>query len=121
MVPSTRFTKESESDPKKTTLITLTKMSAAVNNWPANAQRWAGQAGQSFSDDELNEATEELTIDGEPSQLIELVDGDPNMAIVAVMAVAGEDAWFFKLTGDKESVTEEQATFRKLLNSIKFN
>ena len=121
IVPSTRFTKESESDPKKQTLITLTRMSASVNNWPANAQRWAGQAGQSFTDDELTAATEELTVDGQSSQLIELLDGDPEMAIVAVMTVAGDDAWFFKIVGDKESVAKEQAAFRKLLKSIKFN
>ena len=121
MVPSTRFTKEADSDPKKQTVITLTKMSAAVNNWPANVERWAGQAGQNLSDEELTAATEELTIDGQPSQLIELLDGDPDMAIVAVMTIAGDDAWFFKLVGDKESVTKEQPTFRKLIESIKFN
>ena len=121
MVPSTRFTKKADSDPEKQTLITLTKMSATINNWPANAQRWAGQAGQTFTDDELATATEELTINGQPSKLIELLDGDPDMAIVAVMTIAGDNAWFFKLTGDKESVAKEQATFRKLLDSIKFN
>ena len=124
MVPSTRFTKkskvETEADSSKPTLITLTRMSAAANNWPTNAQRWAGQAGQTLTAAELKAATEELEIDGQPSQLIELLDGDPEMAIVAVMTVAGKDAWFFKLVGDKESVANEQATFRKLLNSIKF-
>ena len=121
MVPSTRFTKASKSDPEKPTLITLTKMSAAVNNWPANAKRWAGQAGQTFTDDELEAATEEFKIDGQPTQLIELLDGKPDMAIVAVMTVAGNDAWFFKLVGDKESVTQEQPTFRELLKTIKFD
>ena len=121
MVPATRFTKKSDSDPSKPTLITLTRMSSAVNNWPANVERWAGQAGQSFTDEEITAATEELTINGQPSQLIELLDGDPDMAIVAVMTVAGDDAWFFKLIGDKESVTKEQPAFRKLLDSIKFN
>ena len=121
MVPSTRFTKKADSDPAKPTLITLTKMSAAVNNWSANVERWAGQAGQEINDDELTAATEELTIDGQPSQLIELIDGNPEMAIVAVMTVAGDNAWFFKLVGDKESVTKEQPAFRKLLESIKFN
>ena len=121
MVPSTRFVKEGERDPKKQTVITLTRMSAAANNWPANAQRWAGQAGQKFTDDELIEATEELTIDGYPSQLIELLDGNSEMAIVAVMTVAGDDAWFFKLVGHKNSVTQEQSTFRELLKTIKFD
>ena len=121
MVPSTSFTKESESDSKKQTVITLTRMSAAANNWPANVERWAGQAGQTITDEELTAATEELTIDGQSSQLIELLEGDPDNAIVVVMTVSGDDAWFFKLKGDKESVNKEQATFRKLLNSIKFN
>ena len=121
MVPSTRFTKKSESDSKKQAKITLTRMSAAMNNWPANAQRWAGQAGQKLSDGEITAATEELKIDGQPSQLIELLDGDSEMAIVAVMTVAGDDAWFFKLDGDKESVAKEQPAFRKLIKSIKFN
>ena len=111
MVPSTRFAKKGESDPTKQTLITLTRMSAAFNNWSDNAERWAEQAGQTFTDDELTAATEELTVDGQPSQLIELLDGNPEMAIVAVMTVAGDDAWFFKLIGDKESVAKEQDNF----------
>ena len=120
MVPSTRFTKE-DPNSKKPTLITLTKMSAAANNWPANVQRWAGQAGQTLTDEEIKEATEELTVDGQPSQLIELTDGNPDMAIVAVLTVAGKDAWFIKLFGEKESVKKEKATFRELLSTIKFN
>jgi len=103
MVPSTRFTKETTAESEKPTLI------------------WAGQAGQTFTDAELAAATEELKIGGQPSQLIELLDGESGLAIVAVMAVDGQNAWFFKLAGDKESVTEELPTFRKLLSTLKFN
>jgi len=120
-VPSTRFTKETTAESEKPTLITFTKMSAAANTWTSNAQRWAGQAGQTFTDAELAAATEELKIGGQPSQLIELLDGESGLAIVAVMAVDGQNAWFFKLAGDKESVTEELPTFRKLLSTLKFN
>ena len=121
MVPSTRFTKKTDSDASKPTVITLTKLSAAASDWTANAERWADQAGQTFAGDELTTATEELTIDGQSSQLIELLDGNSEMAIVAVMTATGKDTWFFKLVGDKKSVTKEQATFRELLKSINFD
>ena len=120
MVSATRFTKKSATDPDKPTLITFTQMSAAVNNWSDNVQRWARQAGQTLADDELTAATEEFKIGGQSSQLIELLDGS-GQAIVAVMTVENENAWFFKLTGDKESVQKELPTFRELLKTIKFN
>jgi len=37
------------------------------------------------------------------------------------MTVENQNAWFFKLTGDKESVQKELPTFRELLKTIKFN
>ena len=120
MVSATRFTKKSAADPDKPTMITFTQMSAATNNWPDNVERWARQAGQTLADDELTAATEEFKIGGQSSQLIELLDGS-GQAIVAVMAVENENAWFFKLTGDKESVQKELPTFRELLKTIKFN
>ena len=120
MVSATRFTKKSAADPDKPTKITFTKMSAAVNNWPANVERWAEQAGQTLTDDELTAATEEFEIGGQSSQLIELLDGS-GQAIVAVMTVENQNAWFFKLTGDKESVQKELPVFRELLKTIKFN
>lgn len=120
MVSATRFTKKSAADPDKPTMITFTQMSAAVNNWPDNVGRWARQAGQTLSDDELTAATEEFEIGGQSSQLIELLDGS-GPAIVAVMTVENQNAWFFKLTGDKEAVQKELSTFRELLKTIKFN
>ena len=120
MVSATRFIKKSAADPDKPTMITFTQMSAAANNWPANVELWARQAGQTLADDELTAATEEFKIGGQSSQLIELLDGS-GQAIVAVMTVENENAWFFKLTGDKESVQKELPTFRELLKTIKFN
>ena len=120
MVSATRFTKKSAADPDIPTMITFTQMSAAVNNWPSNVERWARQAGQILADDELATATEEFKIGGQASKLIELLDGS-GQAIVAVMTVENQNAWFFKLTGDKESVQKELPTFRELLKTIKFN
>ncbi len=115
-----RFTKESAVQPDKPTMITFTRMSAAVNNWPANVQRWAEQVGQVMSDEKITTATEKLEIGGHSSQLIELLDGS-DQSIVAVMTVEGPNAWFFKLIGDKESVSKQLPAFRKLLKTIKFN
>lgn len=115
-----RFTKKSAANPDKPTMITFTKMSAAVNNWSDNVQRWATQAGQALTNDELIAATEEFKIGGQSSQLIELLDGS-DQAIVAVMTINDQNAWFFKIIGDKESVSKELPAFRKLLKTIKFD
>ena len=120
MVPATRFTKKTTTDSDQPVLITFTQMSAAMNNWPDNAKRWAGQVGQALSSDELAKTTENFKIGDQPSQLIQLLDGQSERAIVAVMTVDDQNAWFFKLVGDKETVRQELPTFRKLLNSIKF-
>ena len=120
MVPATRFTKKTTTDSDQPVLITFTQMSAAMNNWPDNAKRWAGQVGQALSSDELAKTTENFKIGDQPSQLIQLLDGKSDRAIVAVMTIDDQNAWFFKLVGNKETVRQELPTFRKLLNSIKF-
>lgn len=45
---------------------------------------------------------------------------DPVDRMLAAYIVHGDKAWFFKMTGPKDAVAEQEPTFRELLESVRF-
>jgi hypothetical protein len=89
----------------------------------SNVIRWRGQVGLGpVPEEDLAKLGEPVTVGGAPAQLFDLA-GTPAGATVKarILAVAlhGPDrTWFFKATGDDESVGLQKANFISWLKSI---
>ncbi|MEM7783104.1 MAG: hypothetical protein AAF623_07105 [Planctomycetota bacterium] len=108
---------------EKQAMITLIEMPAAVNDWKPNVIRWAGQVDFKPSQDELAKRTSKIKVDNIEGQIIDLISDDESLSdgTIAAMVKHKESAWFLKLTGDKELVSESESDFRNFIDSIRFN
>jgi len=95
---------------------------AAMSDPIAQAQRWAGQAGLTMTDDQLKAAAEDVKISGAAGQQFTLLGegGDKPLGILAAMVEQGDQVWFFKMTGDRALVEKQEAAFGEFLESVKF-
>jgi len=101
--------------------ISVSSLPAAANKWLPNAVRWAGQVGLSSLDEtKLTELTEVVTLDGVEGSLIRLVpdEGKGGNATVAAMVKKGSNAWFFKLTGDRDLVTQNDEVLVEFMKTV---
>jgi hypothetical protein len=85
----------------------------------SNVNLWRGQVGlDEWSEDELKQASEELTIDGQPAIYVELT-GDEESIRGAILP--GEpQSWFFKLKGDADLAEREAERFKAFIESVTF-
>ena len=113
-----------KTDADQSAQITISRMPAAVNEWPMNVRRWAGEVGiNDYTDEQITTNTKDVDIDSQAAQMIELAaDGSApsRPALVAVMLVKDDDAWFFKLSGNSQIVEAESATFQQFLEAARF-
>ena len=88
----------------------------------AQAERWAGQVGLTKSKDEIEGLAKPVTISGLEGKSFELLgpDGEASKGILAAMVVRGDQAWFFKMFGDRQVVEDQRDAFNKFIESIKF-
>jgi hypothetical protein len=92
----------------------------------ANINRWRGQIQlPPLSDDELAQASHTITSHGRSMRWIDFVStpqAGPTALkrITATIYKRGEQTWFFKMTGDAETVHAAQPAFRAFLNSLEF-
>ncbi len=102
--------------------ITVTQLPAAANQWVPNAARWAHQVGMEVDNEFLEKNSTEVTVDQLSGKQIQLIPADESLkiAIVGVMLVRDDLAWFFKMTGDRNAVTANEKTFREFLSSFRF-
>lgn len=102
--------------------ITVTQLPAATNQWIPNAARWANQVGMNVDNEFLEKNSTDVTVDQLSGNQIRLIPDDESLkiAIVGVMLVRDELAWFFKMTGDREAVAGNEKTFETFLNSFRF-
>ena len=95
---------------------------AAMSDPIAQAQRWAGQAGLTMSDDELKATAKDVKISGAAGQQFTLFGegGEKPLGILAAMVEQGDQVWFFKMTGDRALVEKQGEAFEEFLESVKF-
>lgn len=112
----------SKTDGDQTAQISVSSLPAAANKWLPNAARWAAQVGL----DPTNEAkliglTEAVTVDGVDGKLIRLIpeDEEGTKATIAAMIPKGPNAWFLKLTGDRELVSRSDQVFAEFMKTVK--
>jgi hypothetical protein len=99
---------------------------AMIGDPLANLNRWRREVGLAeIAADELDEAVETIEVDGEPGSYFALLPDPDNeqesmadRATLAAMVTHDGRVWFFKLTGDRELVADQQAAFRSFLDSV---
>ncbi len=109
------------SDGERSAQISVSSLPAAANKWLPNVKRWAGQVGMdSLNEQELAELTEVVTVDGEEGMLVRLVPEDKarEKGTIAAMVKKGANAWFFKLTGDREMVRDSDQVLVEFLKTV---
>ena len=117
MFPSDKFSKVVENDKVVLSVMSL----PASNDWQSNIQRWLGQVSMTMSAEEIDKITTEVQVDGTTSKKIRLMQDDADgEAIVGVMAVKGNLAWFIKLMGAKAAVEATESDFDEFVTSFKF-
>lgn len=112
----------SRTDGDKTAQISVSALPAAANKWIPNATRWAGQVGmESLDKTKINELTEAVTVDGVEGKLIRLMPENEEgaKATIAAMVAKGSNAWFFKLTGDHDLVSQSDQALIEFMKTIK--
>jgi hypothetical protein len=98
--------------------FTLDRLPAA-GSLLQNVNRWRGQIGLgAASAEELSQAVSQLDLGGATADMIELTGEQEK--ILGIVAVRGEQAWYFKLKGDKELAEREKENFLALARSVKF-
>ena len=91
----------------------------------ANVNRWRGQVGlDPVQDADLAALGQEVTVGDSKAQLYDLA-GTPageavKQRILAVGLHREDTEWFFKATGDDDSVASQKASFISFLGSIQF-
>ena len=90
----------------------------------ANVNRWRGQVGQPpLSMDQLKAFAQPVELAGQPATLYEQNGENPAgepTRILAVIQHRDSVAWFFKMTGDNQLVTQEKSAFVQFLKSVHF-
>ncbi len=114
-----RLTKGAEAEALQ---ITVTQLPADANQWIPNALRWANQVGMDVDSDFLEKNATDVNVDQLPGKQIRLIPDDVSLkiAILGVMLVREDLAWFFKMTGDRNAVADNEKTFDEFLNSFRF-
>jgi hypothetical protein len=111
-------------DGESTAEITVIDLAAGAGDLLSNVNRWRGQVGL----DPLDEATldqqlVDIPVDDVSGQYVEMFSPasvDPTKAILGVIAVRQERAWFFKLTGTSALAATEKERFLEFVKSTKF-
>lgn len=83
----------------------------------SNVNRWRGQINlEPWTEQQLAESAEQLTIDGQPATYVTLVGSEKT--ILAAVLPQGEQSWFFKLTGAPELAAREVDRFKAFVESV---
>lgn len=101
----------------------ISALGAAGADVTRNVNRWRGQAGLPAIGDpaELAETIEKIEIGGKAADFVVLQGSDPRKTILGAIVVHDGTGWFFKMTGEAAAKPDQQAAFRKFLQSIEFN
>ncbi len=113
-----------EGDNEKVVEITVSSFPGNVGGTLANVNRWRGQAGlPSITNDALEAALTEVTIDGHDGQVVNILPESSNpddVQIVAAIFLYQGESWFFKMSGPQELVSSQKPTFDAFINSLQF-
>lgn len=98
--------------------------SGQMSDVTANVERWARQVGiAKLSQDEVDELTSPITIDGLNGNYVELTSPDgaeQQISLFVAMLEREGQVWFFKMIGNSDLVVGQRDAFRSFLGSVEF-
>ena len=103
--------------------ITVTPLGAAAGRQLlANVNRWRQSLGMPAIDEsKLSEVTESIDMLGTKGWLVDLVpEGEGRDGILGAIAVAGDRAWFVKMSGESELLRRQKSVFTDFVKSLRF-
>ena len=101
--------------------VSVTRM-PEQNSWEQASANWAAEVGMDPSEIDFDSETKEFEIDELPGKIISHISEDEEIAggIIGIRVPRGDYAWFVKITGPKELVSESKEEFIKFAKSIRF-
>ncbi|WP_269526090.1 hypothetical protein [Coraliomargarita parva] len=97
--------------------VTITSFPGDVGGTLANVNRWCGQIGaQPVTDATLPQVAEPVQISGHGGLLVHL-EGSNSSILGGILGFHGF-TWFFKMQGDSELVSGQQAAMKTFLESV---
>ncbi len=107
-----------EGEKAATVIVSRLPAVSYTNDVLGNINRWRNQVGMEPIKDKAEQKTERVALGGLDGTLYDLA-GPKSRQIIALVT-RGEDIWYFKITGNSETVEKEKAAFGQFLASIKF-
>lgn len=108
----------------KSAEVTVINLPAGANDLLSNINRWREQVKlPPVTAAELDKVTQPITMGDVRGSYVELVGAGEESSretILGVMAVRGDQAWFFKFKGPAALVAQEQGRFESFVKSVRF-
>jgi len=101
---------------EKSAEVVVTKLSGTFGDFGNNINRWRGQIGLDPLADPSSVSPRVLATPVGEAKLVKLEAADK--ASVIAMVKQGEHTWFFRLTGERSTVNENEAKLEHLLASL---
>jgi hypothetical protein len=102
--------------------VTVISLPAAVNDLLSNVNRWREQVKLPPVDEAgLAKLVQPISLGDSSGSYVELKGtGEGGESILGVMAVRGEEAWFFKFKGPSPLIEHEKTRFDEFVKSVRF-
>ena len=97
--------------------------SGSTGSFEANVTRWRQQIGLPPLEDSSKIPMKDTPVGAkrEAGMAIEMHNPDNKKGVVVVIAGAGNDLWFFKLTGPSDAITAQRPKFDDFIKSLEFS
>lgn len=100
--------------------VTVISLPASVNDLLSNVNRWREQVKLPAVDEaDLAKLVQPVSLGDTPGSYVEL-KGAGGDSILGVMAVRGDEAWFFKFKGPSPLIEREKVRFDEFVKSVRF-
>lgn len=97
--------------------LAISRLGGQFGDWRDNVNRWRGQIGLPPLDDVSSLQPQIVSTPIGDAQVV-FIEGEDNATLVALIK-REEGTWFFRLTGKKNVVAENQPQFERFLKSLK--
>ena len=100
--------------------LTVSRFPGDVGGTLANINRWRMQIGlQAVGEADLAKQIKEVETAGGKASLADMENPETRQRLIGVIVPAGEQTWFFKLTGPSSAVAPHKEKLATFLKSVK--
>jgi len=100
--------------------LTVSRFGGDAGGMLANINRWRGQIGLApVSEEDLPKQIKDVETAGAKASVADMENPHTKQRLIGVILPAGEQTWFFKLTGPSASVAPHKDKLTTFLKSVK--